>query len=246
MKILRISKSIALLSVSMLCAQQVYAQKTLMDIDIQGVKIGMSPSQATSIVEQLSQKVGSRVTVKSVQLGGSDPATGRVAAIYRRIPFKAGARPLSANISNDILEKYGKPIYETHNREDFRVWAFDTKGDPLKTWAGNKCLLGFPRPESGDVMTDPTYPTVHWAEIIEKYWQEHNVAAYYKSCGSKLLTIQLLNEPGINTTYLANFIFLDIQGVIEGNAKANALMNAVSQESKKEAIKNANVIKPTL
>jgi hypothetical protein len=291
MKLFPISKSLAILSLGTLFGQQVCAQKTIMDIDIQGVKIGMSPSQATAIVDQLSTKVGSKVTVKSVQLGGSDPATGkfvplqngkatlrvsngnlemnalstndpdqisvnfgavpgeeRVAAIYRRAPFKEGARPLKDNVLSDIFGKYGKPILEDHGTTEVLYWAFDSKGVPLNTWAGKNCILGFPRPQTGNVMPDPTNPGISWAENIEKYWQDHSVSAYYKSCGSKQLTIQVLSTSvaGINTVYLMTFMLADIQGINEANGKANALMNVLSQNSKKEAIKNANAIKPAL
>lgn len=275
------------LTSNFLVGPQAFAQKAFSDIDIQGIKMGMSPDQVMPIVQKLPRKPGAQIRVQSLQLGGRDPASGQfvplkngkvtiriangptemnsislndsdeisvnfvavpdeqnVAAIYRRSALKAGARPLSENFVKDILAKYGKPTFEKHINNDFLVWSFSSTGEPLKSWAGEKCLLGFPK--TSDVVTDPTNPSILWTRIIEREWMDKLIPSYYKACGTKLLIIELMNDVGTKTTQRVNFIFYDIEAIINGSMKANKLMNEVSQSSKNNMIKNASQVKPSL
>ncbi|OQW86022.1 MAG: hypothetical protein BWK72_19070 [Rhodoferax ferrireducens] len=175
------------------------------------------------------------------------PGEEKIAAIYRRSPYKAGARPIDDNVASDLLAKYGKPTYEEsgkHSAQDFFVWAFDSNGTPLKSWAGKKCLLQFPKPDGRT--SDPTSTNNSWSWIIESQWEDKQVSSYYKSCGTKLLIIESMIDSQIRTVNQISFIFYDIQAVIDGQKKANELMAAVSRNVTKDVIKGANQVKPSL
>lgn len=166
------------------------------------------------------------------------PGNERVAAIYRRVGFPLGAKPLKENLVNDLIKKYGKPT-QIQARASTYIWAFDTHGNLMTGWLGNQCNVEFPEPSA--YVTDPTSPEFRWTNNLAQGWKSK--LDFFQSCGSRVLRVELQGPTDLPVVDSLRLSYSDVQAVIAGQRVAAGLTAAARKNTAETAVRSANQVK---